>query len=137
MIQMRLTHALLVHLCQSQTQFFQSPILYPEGIQNEPSQYVQLWYIDYFELKAIKTKHIQEKLLPLSYLPKIIQNIWSRKKAITRGNYRILARWDGLGKLAWPICSDLSLCPIVSSWNDKHLSNICSLHVPINCHPHL
>ena len=37
--------------------------------QNKPPQNVPLWHVDYFELKAINTQQIQEKLLSLPQLP--------------------------------------------------------------------
>ena len=33
-----------------------------EWVQNEPSQNVPLWHVDYFELKGIKTQQTQEKI---------------------------------------------------------------------------
>ena len=43
-----------------------------EGVQNKSPSNIPLWHVDYFELKAFKTQQIQEKLLPLPYLPKSI-----------------------------------------------------------------
>lgn len=34
------------------------------GGQKKPLQNVPIWYVDYFELKAIKTQQMQKKLLP-------------------------------------------------------------------------
>lgn len=39
------------------------------GVQDEPFQNVTLWYVDYFELKAVKTQQTQENFyLSLNYI---------------------------------------------------------------------
>ena len=74
-----------------------------ERFQKKSSQNVPIWHVDYFELKAIKTKQIQDKLFFISLkLPKRIWiGTWPKKRTITEITFFYL--------------NDLSV------WQEKHL----------------